>query len=252
MTKTELKEFLDEKVFLYDKEYFIMTDPIQVPYSFSEKEDIEIMAFLVATIAWGQRKTIIANGFRLAEALGNRPLDFLLNASEEDFENIEPFVHRTFSHIDLLYFLKALKNIYKDHGGLESSFAIGDTQKERIINFRNLFLSFDPLDRTHKHVSNPEKGSSAKRLNMFMRWMVRDGQLDFGLWKSIPKSELLIPLDVHTASVGRSLGLLKRKQNDWKAVEELSSQLSAFDKEDPIKYDLALFGLGAFEAFTKN
>lgn len=254
MTFQELKDFLDEKANLYHHPRFIQTDPIQVPHQFERKEDIEIIGFLTATIAWGQRKSIIANAYKLVELLENRPFEFLTKKTEEDLEQIDPFVHRTFNHIDLKYFLRALRKIYLNHGGLEEAFSNGQNQLERIHNFHKLFLSFSAPERTSKHVSDPKTGSSAKRLNMFMRWMVRDNSsgIDFGLWTNIKTEELMLPLDVHTGNVGRQLGLLTRKQNDWKAVEEISSNLRKMDPRDPIKYDLALFGLGAFEGFTKT
>ncbi len=252
MSPEELKDFLDLKALEYNRASFIPSDPIQVPHEFDKKEDIEIIAFLTAIIAWGQRKTIIQNAFRLCEMLSYQPHEFILNASDSEIKSLPSFVHRTFQQDDLIYFLRALKHIYRNEGGLETAFDHGSSQLERIVNFRNIFLSLSPLSRTTKHISNPRKASSAKRINMFLRWMVRKSNVDFGIWTKMKSSDLMIPLDIHTGNVGRELGLLKRKQNDWKAVVELSDELRKFDPVDPIKYDLALFGLGAFESFGKE
>lgn len=254
VNRSELKDFLDEKALQYNRPNFIQSDPIQVPHRFEKKEDIEIMGFLSAIIAWGQRKSIISNAFKLAEIFEYEPFRFVIDYQPFENEAIRRFVHRTFQGHDLDYFIRALQAIYLYHGGLEKAFSLGISQKERICRFGKLFLSFNPPERTKKHIANPDKGSAAKRINMFLRWMVRPaiGGVDFGLWHSIPLSQLMIPLDVHTGNVGRELGLLKRKQNDWKAVEELSANLRSLDPNDPIKYDLALFGLGAFEGFGKT
>lgn len=255
MKHDELKLFLDEKVAWYNHPRFIDTDPISIPRQFSRKEDIEIAGFLAATIAWGQRPTIIRNSNRLMELMEQQPYAFLMESSDADFDRFAGFVHRTFNEVDCRYFMKALRDIYRDFGGLEKLFgtAFDETgnMKETIARFREIFLSFDAEKRTGKHVANPLKGSSAKRINMYLRWMVRNakGGVDFGLWNAIPASALMMPLDVHSGRVGRSLGLLSRKQNDWRAVDELTSALRAFDPADPVKYDFALFGLGVFEKF---
>lgn len=249
-----LKELLDEKYFQFNNTAFIETDPISIPHQFSKKEDIEIAGFLVATIAWGQRKSIINNGNKLMRLMNNEPHDFILNFSKTDEKRFADFVHRTFNPTDCVFFLKSLKNIYVNHGGLENAFSISknDTDiKQAIINFRNTFLSIQYPARTAKHLSNPESKSSAKRLCMYLRWMVRQDKLgvDFGIWENIKPSQLCLPLDVHTGNVSRKLGLLTRKQNDWQAVEEITNVLRSFDKKDPIKYDFSLFGLGAFDGF---
>lgn len=250
MKPSDLKEFLDEKVKLYERVAFIEHDPISIPHQFSLKEDIEIMAFIIATISWGNRKSIINNGNKLCEIMGDSPYDFVMSVSRAStaFKKIN-FVHRTFNVLDLQQFILALRKIYQKDG-LENSFT-GSTMMERIGNFRTEFISHFNETRTNKHVSDPFSNSSAKRLNMFLRWMVRSDKrkVDFGIWKTISPSELMLPLDVHTGNVGRKLGLLKREQNDWKAVEEISNQLRKFDAKDPIKYDFALFGLGAVERF---
>lgn len=252
MTKEELKEFLDFKVEEYNSPAFVDTDPIQIPHKFSSKEDIEIIAFFMATIAWGNRKMIISNGEKLLNIMGNTPYDFVMNA-KDDFILESQFVHRTFNSEDLLNFVVSMRKAYLSDNGLEGLFQYTDSlsMKERLIKFNRSFSSNFRTERSLKHVANPSKGSAAKRINMFLRWMVRKDQkgVDFGIWNSIPRSELHLPLDVHSGRVARKLGLLDRKQNDWKAVEELQRSVSSFDPEDPAKYDFALFGLGAFEGF---
>jgi len=251
----ELKEFLDEKVILYNQPKFIESDPIQIPHLFSVKEDIEIIGFLTATIAWGNRKSIINNGKRLANIMGNSPYDFVMNFSENDIDKISGFVHRTFNDIDLGYFLKALRHIYSEHNGLENVFKNYEqplTLQPAIHEFKQLFFSLPQHpQRTQKHVSDPLKNSAAKRINMFLRWMVRydDTGVDFGAWKTLSPSQLSCPLDVHSGNVARKLGLLNRKQNDGKALAELDTSLRLLDKDDPVRYDFALFGLGIFEGF---
>lgn len=250
LKQSDLKEYLDFKTEQYNTPIFIESDPIQLPHRFTKKEDIEIVAFLVSTIAWGKRGMIIQNGERLIEIMGNDPLEFILNYTSN--EPIE-FVHRTFNSIDLDFFFRSLQNIYKNHGGMEKAFFSHTNYhgvQGRIINFRDLFLSTEHEQRSEKHISNPAKNSAAKRINMFLRWMVRNDTcgVDFGIWNSIPASELCIPLDVHTARMATELGILKRKQNDWKALEEIMSKLRKMDPVDPSKYDFALFGLGVFES----
>ena len=255
MTLKELKEFLDEKVILYNNPKFIESDPIQIPHQFSKKEDIEIAAFLTATISWGNRKMIIKNAFKMMELLGNSPYDFVLNHTENDLVPLSKFVYRTFNGKDCMFFIQALKNIYTNHNGLESVFTNGYKSnkkiEEAIGNFRKVFLSIPHETRTEKHLANPLKGSSAKRINMYLRWMVRQDNkgVDFGIWKSIKQSHLLMPLDVHSGNVARKLGLLNRSQNDAKALAELDTSLRKLDPTDPVKYDFALFGLGVFEKF---
>ena len=252
-THSELYNFLEEKVKQYNHPRFIETDPIQVPRQFSKKENIEIAGFLSATIAWGQRTTIIKNAQRLVQGMDNDPYGFLINTTEDDWMHLSGFKHRTFNSSDLFFFLKSLQNIYKYHGGLEnvftSGFQIDETIYSALAYFRNVFFEIESPHRTQKHVSDVTRNSSAKRLNMFLRWMVRndDSGVDFGLWQSIPASALMLPLDVHTGNISRGLGLLQRTQNDWKAVMEVAKKLVEFDPTDPVKYDFALFGIGAFE-----
>ncbi len=254
MSSTELKEFLDSKVIQYNKYDFIESDPISIPHQFSLKEDIEIAGFLAATIAWGNRKSIIKNANKMMDYLGNSPYDFVLNHSDSHLEPLDDFVHRTFNGLDFKSFIRSLKYIYTKHGGLESVFSTPSNNgalQHHISKFKSIFFEIDHLSRTEKHVSDPLKGSAAKRINMFLRWMVRkdNSGVDFGLWKDISPSLLSCPLDVHSGNVARKLGLLNRKQNDAKAVQELDLSLRTLDKEDPVKYDFALFGLGVFEKF---
>ena len=254
MTKAELKEFLDAKVLEYNHPKFLEDDPLQIPHLFNQKEDIEISAFLTATIAWGNRKSIINNATRLMGLMGHTPYDFVINHSQDDLDVLSPFVHRTFNGTDLGYFVISLQNIYKNHGGLEAVFSeyqSKDSMQPAISNFKELFFELPHQNRTQKHVSDPNKGSAAKRINMFLRWMVRDNStgVDFGLWKDISPAKLSCPLDVHSGNVARKLNLLKRKQNDAKALQELDKNLRKLDATDPVKYDFALFGLGVFEKF---
>jgi uncharacterized protein (TIGR02757 family) len=247
------KSFLDAKVDLYNRPEFIETDPIQVPHLYTLCEDIEIAGFLTATLAWGQRKTIISKSKELMRLLGDNPIGFITEAREKDFTRFEGFCHRTFNATDTLYFLYALRNIYIRHGGLKHVFEAGFENNHdagsAIAHFRKVFFEIEYPNRTLKHVPDVMKGSSAKRLNMFLRWMVRhdDCGVDFGLWKSISPAWLKIPLDLHTGNTARKLKLLNRKQNDWQAVCELTEELKAFDPLDPVKYDFALFGMDAFE-----
>lgn len=252
----QIKELLDEKYFQFNNSAFIETDPISIPHQFSKKEDIEIAAFLVATIAWGQRKSIINNGNKLMLLMNHEPHEFILNFTKSDEKRFQNFVHRTFNSTDCVFFLKSLQHIYLKCGGLEQAFSLNFSAKDNniknaIVNFRSLFLEMKHQARSEKHLSNPNAKSSAKRLSMYLRWMVRKDKLgvDFGLWKNIKPSQLCLPLDVHTGNVSRKLGLLQRTQNDWQAVEEITEVLKQFDAKDPIKYDFALFGLGAFDGF---
>ncbi len=248
----ELQDFLNQKYTQYNQPLFIESDPIQIPHRFTNCGDIEIAAFLTSAIAWGNRKMIINNAERIINLLDNSPLDFIINANETDLLRVANFKHRTFNGEDLGFFLKSIQNIYLKHGGLYQIFSSDFVDiKTSLIRFREVFFSIEFPSHSAKHISNVFKNSAAKRLNMFLMWMVRkDGRgVHFGLWDKIPTSALKLPLDVHTATVGRKLGLLTRKQNDWQAVEEITENLSKFDENDPVKYDFALFGLGVFEKF---
>ena len=254
MKKSELKSFLDFKVEQYNTPEFIESDPVQIPHQFSKKEDIEIAGFLTATIAWGNRKSILKNANRLMEMLDRSPYDFILNHSESDLDNLNGFVHRTFNETDLVYFISAIKNIYKNHGGIETIFTQNAEEKSlqlAIHEFKKVFFEISHPPRTQKHVGDPKKNSAAKRINMYLRWMIRkdNSGVDFGLWKNLYPSQLSCPLDVHSGNVARKLKLLKRKANDAKALIELDNSLRKMDSSDPVKYDFALFGLGVFEKY---
>ena len=252
MNKSELKTFLDYKVTQYNTPEFIETDPIKIPHLFDKKEDIEIAGFLTATIAWGNRKSILNNSEKLMALMDMSPYDFVMTHEEDDLLNLNGFVHRTFNSDDLTFFIKSLKNIYSNHNGLETIFtkyATKESLQPAIHNFKSIFFEIPHHKRTEKHVSDPLKNSAAKRINMFLRWMVRndDTGVDFGLWKDLSPSRLSCPLDVHSGNVARKLGILQRKMNDAKALEELDGNLRRMDRLDPVKYDFALFGLGVFE-----
>lgn len=257
LSKLELKEFLDEKVDMYNKPDFIDCDPISIPHRFTLKEDIEISGFLAATIAWGNRKMILRNARYMMELLDNSPYDFILNSSREEMDLVGKFVHRTFNSVDLIYFLKALQHIYKYKGGLENIFnahQTPDSLQHAMHELHKIFFELPHEKRTEKHLSDPYKGSSAKKLNMYLRWMIRKDNkgVDFGIWDSISPSILSCPLDVHSGNVARKLGLLKRKLNDARAVTELDTVLRSFDDKDPVKYDFALFGLGVQGIFNNR
>lgn len=251
----DIKKQLDYYVNEYNQPSFIETDPISIPKQYTLKQDIEISAFWVAILAWGQRKTIINKANELFGLMDNAPYDFIRNHTEKERKPFLQFKHRTFQPLDTLYFLEFLQYYYQHHDTLENAFLKGwspkhEDMEQALVHFHDFFFSLpDAPQRTRKHVATPARKSSCKRLNMFLRWMVRDDQngVDFGLWKEIKKSQLLIPLDVHVDRVARKLGLLKRKQTDWLAVKELTANLKAFDPEDPVKYDFALFGMGVLQ-----
>lgn len=253
LSPNELKDFLDFKVQQYNKPSFIELDPISIPHQFSSKEDIEISAFLTATISWGNRRAILKAANDLMGIMGESPFDYVMNANSNQIKRAAGFYYRTFNGSDLTYFIQSLRNIYLNHGGLETIFSqnTNNNLHDSIINFRSLFFELPHEERTEKHVSNLSKGSAAKRLHMMLRWLVRKDAngVDFGIWKEISPSTLSIPLDLHSGNTARKLGLLSRKQNDLKAVVELDSICRKFDLNDPAKYDFALFGLGVNENF---
>jgi uncharacterized protein (TIGR02757 family) len=252
-TSDQVFDLLEIKYEQYNQPFFIESDPISIPHRFTRKEDIEISGFLTATISWGNRTSILKDASKLMEWMENSPADFLLHADEKEFKVFQSFYHRTFNGGDCLFFLHSLRSLYKNFGSIEPLFASTNRNglKDGISHFREQFLALDHEARSEKHLANPIAGSAGKRLLMFLRWMARDDKrgVDFGLWKSIDPSKLMCPLDVHSGTVARKLGLLHRKQNDWKAVEELTDNLRKFDPNDPVKYDFALFGLGVFERF---
>lgn len=245
----ELRDFLNEKTDQYNAPDFIENDPIQIPHRFSLKQDIEIAGFLAATISWGNRKSIINSADKMLDIMGNSPYDFVMNYSEKDLESIQDkSIHRTFNGQDFSYFIRQFNRIYNENESLESLFKVKKTENNflhAIERFRNGFLETEK-HRSHKHISSPYKNSSAKRIIMFLRWMVRKDKrgVDFGIWENIDQKNLSIPLDVHTGNISRKLGLVSRSQNDWKTVEELDIAIRKFDEKDPAKYDFALFGLG--------
>jgi uncharacterized protein (TIGR02757 family) len=250
MNHQELREFLDEKTDRYNRNDFIQNDPISIPHRFTNPRDIELIGFLVATISWGRRDGIIKNGNRLVELMDNAPHQFITNFKKNDLKRFNGFVHRTFNADDLHFFLSQLQKIIQQFGTLEQAFFAENTYLG-LIRFRTLMLGENFPKRVQKHLSDVAGGSAAKRLNMYLRWMVRKDQrgVDFGIWNNFQPAQLYLPLDVHTANVSRKLHLLKRTQNDWKAVEEVTTELRKLDPVDPVKYDFALFSLGAIEQF---
>ena len=253
MVKSKIN-FLDEKSYQYESLEFIKDDPIMVPHSFNKKQDIEISGFITSVISWGNRKSIINSAKKIIEFMDYSPYDFIINHTNKDLIKKKKSIHRTFNSDDLNYFFVSLKHIYSKHNGLEDILANksnGNNLQQRISQFKELFFCLSHPKRTRKHLPSPVDGSSAKRFNMFLRWMVRSNEkgVDFGLWNKINKSELSIPLDVHTGRIARILGLLERNINDSKAVKEIDLKLREMDPQDPVKYDFALFGLSVYENF---
>jgi uncharacterized protein (TIGR02757 family) len=252
---SELKNFLDEKVEKYNRPDFIANDPISIPHRFKKPQDIEIAGLFAAVLAWGQRVTIIKNCRELMEKMDQSPHDFMLNFKERDFKAFENFKHRTFNSTDLLYFFSFLKSYYSQHSSLESLFLVSageETMEKGLVNFHQRFFDLpDFPSRTRKHIATPERKSACKRINMYLRWMVRQDKngVDFGIWKNLSSSQLVCPVDLHVERVARKLKLIKRKQMDWETAVELTKQLKKFDPNDPVKYDFALFGLGIEEKF---
>jgi uncharacterized protein (TIGR02757 family) len=247
----EVASFLNEQYDYYAKHFNITLDPLSIPKQYTLKQDIEIAGFLASTIAWGNRKAILNSAQTLMQYMDNAPYDFVINHKESDLKKLANFYYRTFNATDLLYFIAFLKTHYSSYDSLESAFTmqIKDVESvdmyDMLYNFHNYFfsLAFAP-DRTRKHIGNVKKNSACKRLNMFLRWMVRDSDVDFGIWKSITKDKLICPLDVHVQTIAKSLGVLERKQADWKAAQLLTDTLRKFDASDPVKYDIVLFSLG--------
>lgn len=252
----KLKEYLDRKVDYYNRTSFIDKDPISIPHRFSKREDIEIAGFFAAIFAWGQRKTIINKTNDLLARMDDAPFDFIMNHSAADLKKIAGFVHRTFNDDDALYFIQFFKEHYSRYKSLETAFTIflspeDETVEHALIGFRGYFFSWDHLKRTEKHIATPKKQSACKRINMFLRWMVRADEqgVDFGLWKNIKPSQLLCPLDVHVLRVAQRLGMIDTDKSDFKTLIKLNEQLKNFDPLDPVKYDFALFGVGVEEKF---
>jgi uncharacterized protein (TIGR02757 family) len=232
-----LKNKLDEDYNLNNSVEFIEKDPIQISHKFTNKEDIEISGFLTSTLAFGKRQIIINKANNLMKRMNNQPFEYLMNG---DYSNMKGFVHRTINDVDIIYYLTSLNNIYKN-GGLEKLFS--NNVEKSLIEFWKVFFDLKHEKRSERHISNIKNGSAGKRLNLFLRWMVRKDNVDFGIWKNINPANLYIPLDVHVGNISRELGMITKKQNDWKSVVEITSHLRLLDSEDPIKYDLALFSL---------
>lgn len=255
MSTLNLKAFLDAKVDLYNQPGFIANDPIVIPHQYTKKQDIEIAGFFAAVLAWGQRITIINKCNELFAAMDNAPYEFILNNSDEELRQFENFKHRTFNATDALYFIHFFRHYYSKYESLEEAFlphGKSNGMEENLRYFHNLFFDLpDAPQRTRKHIATPARKSACKRLNMYLRWMVRsdDCGVDFGLWKKIKTSELICPCDLHVDRVARKLHLINRKQTDWLTALELTEKLREFDPEDPVKYDFALFGLGIEEKF---
>lgn len=255
MELTEIRSFLDQKYIQYNTPDFISEDPISIPHQFSLQQDIEISGFIAAVLAWGQRKTIINKCKELFALMDNAPYDFILYHQEEDLKGFLNFKHRTFNATDTLYFIQYFRQFYQQHNSLEDAFLADSYHRDEnieagLINFHNQFFSIEDFpERTKKHIATPARNSACKRINMFLRWMVRSDNkgVDFGLWKTIKPSQLICPCDVHVDRVGRRLGLITRKQTDWQTAKELTANLKLIDPEDPVKYDFALFGLGVYE-----
>jgi uncharacterized protein (TIGR02757 family) len=253
----DLRDFLDEKVDQFNDPSFIENDPICIPHSFRSKQDIEIAGFMASILAWGQRKTIINKCREFFELMDNSPYDFIKNHSEDDLKRFLDFKHRTFNATDALYFITYFKQHYSQFDSLEDAFLqagegeMWDAEKALSAHFKYFFSLEDHPKRTYKHISSPAKKSACKRLNMFLRWMVRKDEngVDFGIWSRIPTSSLICPCDVHVDRVARKLGLIDRKQTDWLTAVELTQKLKRLDPQDPVKYDFALFGLGVEEKF---
>ena len=254
-TKQELRTFLDRKAAEYNRPSFITDDPVSIPHRFTQKQDIEIAGFFAAIFSWGNRKTIIRKSQELMQLMDQAPWQFVRQHTDNDLKRLLDFKHRTFNATDLLYFIAFFQHHYARYDSLEDAFLLPTAPYEAapaLSAFQHYFFSLEDVPpRTHKHIASPEKNSSCKRINMFLRWMVRkdDQGVDFGLWSRIPASRLICPLDVHVARVAKRFGLLTRERSDWQAAVELTENLSLLDKEDPAKYDFALFGLGVMENF---
>jgi uncharacterized protein (TIGR02757 family) len=252
-----IKDFLNKKVDEYNQPFFIVDDPVSVPHLFTKKQDIEIAGLFAALFAWGNRTTIIQKSRELLSLMDNSPYDFITNAPETSLKKLMHFKHRTFTPTDLLYFMEFLRHHYQQSDSLETAFTKGMSSSDKDIEgalryFHHYFFSLeDAPPRTRKHIATPEKKSTCKRLNMYLRWMVRrdNGGVDFGIWQNISPSQLICPIDLHVARVAKRLNLLQRKQIDWQAALELTAFLRTLDKNDPSKYDFALFGLGVMEKY---
>jgi uncharacterized protein (TIGR02757 family) len=256
MKSTKLKDFLDEKAAFYNQHKFIESDPICIPHLYTKTQDIEIAGLFAAVFAWGNRSTIIAKCKELLQLMDNSPHDFIINHQETDRKRFLAFKHRTFNATDLLYFIEFLQQYYQSIISLEFAFS-GFMNEEDVhvenalVGFHRMFFALEHPDRTRKHISTPERNAACKRLNMFLRWMVRSDQngVDFGIWKQIKPSQLVCPMDIHVSRVATKLGLIEKPQANWKSALVLTEQLRTLDAADPCKYDFALFGLGVMEKY---
>lgn len=257
MNREELHDLLEHLHDKYNRPEFIEPDPISIPHSFSDRHDKEVAGFLAAAIAWGNRKAIVKSARRMMQYMDNAPADFVRNASPAELRHLQNYVHRTFNGQDFTDFVLGMRHIITQHGGIgeffESRYAATGDIATTLSEFRREFLSCEHNPHCEKHISSIDKGAACKRLNMYLRWFVRrdDRGVDFGLWRSIPMSALYLPLDVHTGNMGRALGLLQRKQSDWKATAEITAALRNFDPSDPVRYDYSLFGAG-IDGFLKQ
>jgi uncharacterized protein (TIGR02757 family) len=252
--KGSLKDFFDNKLRSHSNKSFILNDPVSIPHLFSKKQDIEIAAFFAAIFAWGNRTTIINKARELMGKMDMRPHDFCLHAGPAELENLKDFKHRTFNTDDLYYFIEFFRHHYTHHTTLETAFLMGmdkgdENIEKALIGFRRYFFSLEHLKRTEKHISSPLQNSACKRINMFLRWMVRKDAIDFGIWKKIKPAQLVCPLDLHVSRVAKRFGLITRPNADWRSAVELTQNLKKMDPLDPVKYDIALFSLGAVERF---
>ena len=257
MEREELRELLEHLHDKYNRTEFIEPDPISIPHSFSDRDDREVSGFLAAAIAWGNRKAIVKSARRMMQYMDNEPADFVRNASDRELAHLQTYVHRTFNGQDFTDFVLCMRHIMEQYGGIgsffESRYQVTQDMAQVLSDFRREFFSVEHSPHCEKHLSSIDKGAACKRLNMYLRWFVRHDQrgVDFGLWDKIPMSALYLPLDIHTGNMGRALGLLSRKQNDWKATAEITAALREFDAEDPVRYDYSLFGAG-IDGFLKQ
>ncbi len=253
MMQASVHALLEQKCRQYNQPSFIPNDPIAIPHQFNRQPNIEIAGFFAATFAWGNRTTILNKSRELMQLMDNAPHQFITQHRPQELKKLLAFKHRTFQSTDLLYFIQFLRQHYKKHESLQDAFLLsGPTTDQRLIGFHDYFFSLpDAPERTRKHVTTPQRGSTCKRLNMFLRWMVRRDKkgVDFGIWQKIKPADLICPIDVHVARVGRKLGLIERKQTDWQTAIELTESLKQLDPKDPVKYDFALFSLGVNEKF---
>jgi uncharacterized protein (TIGR02757 family) len=257
MKSQQLKDFLDAKAAYYNQPAFVAGDPISIPHRYSLLQDIEIAGLFAAILAWGNRTTIINKCTELMQLFDNSPYDFILNHQAKDRMRLMGFKHRTFNGLDLMYFVEFLQHYYSNVTSLEFAFSGHmdetdiDTEKA-LTGFHNMFFTLEHPDRTRKHISSPEGNSACKRLNMFLRWMVRSDEngVDFGLWKYISPSQLICPMDVHVSRVAARLGLIEKAEANWRTAQELTAMLRKLDPADPVKYDFALFGLGVIEKYV--